>query len=61
MIRLLLVLVILLVASMLLIKDNSGEKPEIIYEQHLNEAEGLEQKILDDAARRMDEVDSLAR
>ncbi|MGD9663386.1 MAG: hypothetical protein AB7U63_19230 [Porticoccaceae bacterium] len=46
---------------MLLIKDNSGEKPEIIYEQHLNEAEGLEQKILDDAARRMDEVDSLAR
>jgi type II secretory pathway pseudopilin PulG len=61
MIRLLVVLVIVAVAAMLLVKDKSGHKPEIIYQQNLDEAKELEQKMLDDARRRMEEVDGPSR
>ena len=61
MIRLLLVLVVVLFVSMLLIKEKPGEKPETIYQQNLDEARGLEQKMLEDAKRRMEEADAGSR
>jgi hypothetical protein len=62
MIRLLIVLLIVgLAAYYMLNRESSAEKPEVIYKEELDKVKGLEQQMIEDAAKRMEEADRLSQ